>query len=256
MTIEQLIENTKQLRLFGIAETIEQRIIQARDKALSYEELLSILFQDETQHKDRLALSKRINSAKFEELKSFDNFDLRGYKDQTVQAIRYLMTGAFLNDNNHVVIMGPIGTGKTHLAQSLGLMACQKGKKVHFIRANDLLLEFHKSKADETTYQLFKRFSRYQVLIIDDFGLKSLSAEQSNDLYDLIAAMHISSCIIFTTNRKIEDWANIFYDPVMANAAMDRIINKSYRIILDGESYRKNFTPKYDFGGDKSDKKI
>ena len=87
------------------------------------------------------------------------------------------------------------------------------------------------------------------MLIIDDFELKSLSAEQSNDLYDLIAAMHISSCIIFTTNRKIEDWANIFYDPVMANAAMDRIINKSYRIILDGESYRKNFTPKYDFGG-------
>jgi len=256
MTIEQIIDSTKQMRLFGICETIEQRVLQARDKALGFEELLSMLFQDETQYRDKIALSKRIHSAKFEELKSFDNFDLRRYKDKTVQAIRYLMTGAFLNTNNHIVIMGPVGTGKTHLGQSLGLMACQKGKKVHFVRANDLLLEFHRSKADETTYQLFKRFNRYDVFIIDDFGLKSLSAEQSNDLYDLIASMHISSCIIFTTNRKIEDWSSVFYDPVMANAAMDRIINNSYRIILDGESYRKKFTPKYDFGGDKLDKKI
>lgn len=239
-----------------MCETIEQRILQARDSSLCYEEILSMLFQDEIQYRDRVALSKRINSAKFEELKSFDNFDLRQYKDKTVQAIRYLMTGAFLNENKHIVIMGPVGTGKTHLAQSLGLMACQKGKKVCFVRANDLLIEFHRSRADESTYQLFKRYIRNNVLIIDDFGLKSLSAEQSNDLYDLIAAMHVNSCIIFTTNRKIEDWANIFFDPVMANAAMDRIIHQSYRIILDGESYRKNFTPKYNFGGDKADKKI
>jgi DNA replication protein DnaC len=68
--------------------------------------------------------------------------------------------------------------------------------------------------------------------------------------------MHVNSSIIFTTNRKVEDWANIFFDPVMANAAMDRIIHQAYRIILDGESYRKNFTPKYNFEGDKSDKKI
>lgn len=256
MNIEQLIELTRALKLFGMCETIEQRILQARDSSLCYEEILSMLFQDEIQYRDRVALSKRINSAKFEELKSFDNFDLRQYKDKTVQAIRYLMTGAFLNENKHIVIMGPVGTGKTHLAQSLGLMACQKGKKVCFVRANDFLIEFHRSRADESTYQLFKRYIRNNVLIIDDFGLKSLSAEQSNDLYDLIAAMHVNSCIIFTTNRKIEDWANIFFDPVMANAAMDRIIHQSYRIILDGESYRKIFTPKYNFGGDKADKKI
>ena len=73
------------------------------------------------------------------------------------------------------------------------------------------------------------------MLINDDFGLKSLSAEQSNDLYDLIAAMHIKSSLIFTTNRKIESWSDIFYDPVMATAALDRIINKAYRVVLDGD---------------------
>lgn len=251
MNIEQIIEPIKSLRLFGMAETVEQRVLQARDKSLSYEELLSMLLQDETQFKDQAALAKRINTANFEEPKSFDNFDLKQYQDQTRQAIRYLMTGTFIQERNHIVIMGPVGTGKTHLAQSFGLMACQKGKKVHFVRANDLLLEFHKSKADESLHKLFKRYTKHDVFIIDDFGLKALSAEQSNDLYDLIAAMHINSSLIFTTNRKIENWAEIFHDPVMATAALDRIINRAYRIVLDGESYRKKFTPKYDLKDDK-----
>ena len=82
------------------------------------------------------------------------------------------------------------------------------------------------------------------MLILDDFGLKALSAEQSSDLYDLIAAIHIKSSIIITSNRKIECWMDLFHDPVMANAAMDRIINKAFRVILDGETYRKNFIPK------------
>ena len=86
------------------------------------------------------------------------------------------------------------------------------------------------------------------LLILDDFGLKSLSAEQSEDLYDLIANMHIHSSMIFTSNRKIESWIELFHNPVMANAAMDRIINRAIRIVLDGESYRKKFTPKVSKG--------
>ena len=80
---------------------------------------------------------------------------------------------------------------------------------------------------------------------LDDFGLKTLSAEQSSDLYDLIAAVHINTSLIITTNRKIETRAEIFFDPVMANAALDRIVNNSYRVVLEGDSYRKNFTPKF-----------
>lgn len=251
MNIGQLTESVRELRWLGVCETLEQRVLQARESTLSYEELLSLLIQDEAQHRDRVALHKRINAASFEEPKSFDNFDLKQYQDKTRQAIRYLMTGSFLSEKSHIVIMGPVGTGKTHLAQALGLMACQKGKKVHFIRANDLLLEFHKSKADESLLKLLKKFTKYDVLIIDDFGLKSLSPEQSNDLYDLIAAMHVKSSLIFTSNRRIENWSEIFHDPVMATAALDRIINKAYRIILEGDSYRKKFTPKYKLEDDK-----
>ena len=104
-----------------------------------------------------------------------------------------------------------------------------------------MLNEFYRSRADSTYDVLFKRYTKFDVLILDDFGLKSLSAEQSSDLYDLIAAVHIKASLIVTTNRKIEKWADIFFDPVMANAALDRIVNNAYRLVLEGDSYRKNF---------------
>lgn len=244
MDSHQLVELASQLRLSGIKDNLEIRVAQAREGNLSYEELLALMFQDEAQFRKQKDLANKIRNAHFEEVKSIDNFDFKPYQNKTVQAIKHLMTGNFINEKNHVVIMGPVGTGKTHLAQALGLLACQKGKKVKFVRTNELLQQFYRSRADETWDKLFIRYTKFDVLILDDFGLKALSAEQSSDLYDLIAAIHIKSSIIITSNRKIECWMDLFHDPVMANAAMDRIINKAFRVILDGETYRKNFIPK------------
>jgi DNA replication protein DnaC len=251
MDSHQLIDLCATLNLHAIKESLESRLKQARESKLSYEELLAFLFQDEIECRQQKVFEQKVKQAQFEELKSFDNFDLRRYEDKTIQAIRQIMTGAFLSQKQHVIIMGPVGTGKTHLAQAIGLLACQKGKKVKFVRANELLLEFYRSRADDSWDKLFNRYRKNNVLILDDFGLKSLSAEQSSDLYDLIAAMHITSSLVITTNRKIESWFELFHDPVMANAAMDRIINKAYRIVLEGESYRKKFTPKFDKESDK-----
>ena len=246
MDSHQLVELASQLRLSGIKDNLEIRIAQAREGNLSYEELLALMFQDEAQFRKQKDLANKIRNAHFEEVKSIDNFDFKPYQNKTVQAIKHLMTGNFINEKNHVVIMGPVGTGKTHLAQALGLLACQKGKKVKFVRTNELLQQFYRSRADETWDKLFTRYTKFDALILDDFGLKALSAEQSSDLYDLIAAIHTKSSIIITSNRKIECWMDLFHDPVMANAAMDRIINKAFRVILDGETYRKNFIPKID----------
>ncbi len=134
------------------------------------------------------------------------------------------------------------------------MLACQKAKKVKFISTNELLNEFYRARADNTHDKVFKRYTKFDLLILDDFGLKPLSPEQSSDLYDLIASTHINSSLIITTNRKIEKWMELFSDPVMANAALDRIVNKSYRIVLEGESYRKNFTPKFKIGEDTKSK--
>ena len=248
MDDHQLVQLAKSIKLCGLAETLDARLGQARDNHLAYEEFLGCLLQDEQEDRQRKRLARNIKQAQFEEAKSFDNFSMDQYSNDTCQMIRHVMTGKFLKEKNHIVIMGPVGTGKTHLAQAIGLMACQKYKKVKFARANDLLQQFYRSRADETWDKLHRHYAKFDVLILDDFGLKSLPAEQSEDLYDLIANMHIHSSMIFTSNRKIESWIELFHDPVMANAAMDRIINRAIRIVLDGESYRKKFTPKISKG--------
>jgi DNA replication protein DnaC len=249
-TESQLLKMLKELRLTGMSNSLSLRISQAKDGSMSIEELLAMLYQDEIEYRKQAQLKRQITHAKFEEVKTFDSFELDGYSLKVRHAIRDLMIGQFIKEKHHVIIMGPVGTGKTHLAQALGMIGCQKNKKVTFVRTNDLLNEFHRSRADETSDKLFKRYSKLDMLILDDFGLKSLSPEQSVDLYDLIAATHLHASIVITTNRKIENWMDVFYDPVMANAALDRIVNKSYRIILEGESYRKKFTPKFNLESD------
>lgn len=244
----------QQLKLTGIADSLESRVRQAKDASMTYEELLSMLFQDEVDTRAQTSLQRRISQARFEEVKTFESFDLKRYSLKVRHAINDLMTGKFIKEKNHVIIMGPVGTGKTHLSESLGMLACQRNKKTKFIASSELLNEFYSSRADSTYSALLKRYAKLDVLILDDFGLKTLSAEQSSDLYDLIAMMHVNSSLIITTNRKVEKWTDVFFDPVMANAALDRIVNKAYRIVLEGESYRKNFTPKFNMEDDKMTK--
>ena len=179
----QLIDLIKSLKLSGISDTLESRLRQARDASMSYEELLTILFQDELEHSEQQSLKRRIGHAKFEELKTFESFDVKRYSAHIKHAINDLMTGKFIKEKSNIIIMGPVGTGKTHLSQALGMLACQKNKKVKFITTNALLSEFYRARADETHDKVFKRYAKFDVLILDDFGLKPLSAEQSSDLY-------------------------------------------------------------------------
>lgn len=248
----QLNSLVQKLKLLGISDSLESRLRQAKDASMPYEELLSMLFQDEVDSREQSSLQTRITQAKFEQLKTFEGFDLKRYSIKIRHAINDLMTGKFIKEKNHVIIMGPVGTGKTYLSQVLGMLACQRSQRVKFIRNNELLNEFYRARADATYDIVFKRYTKCDVLILDDFGLKPLSAEQSSDLYDLIASTHIKASLIITTNRKIEKWTELFYDPVMANAALDRIVNNAYRIILEGESYRKNFIPKFNMEDDKA----
>ena len=250
----QLDNLVGQLKLSGIADSLASRLRQAKDASMAYEELLAMLLQDEVDSRSQTSLQRRITQAKFEEIKTFEGFDLKCYSLQIRHAINDLMTGQFIKEKNHVIIMGPVGTGKTHLSQALGMLACQKNKKVKFIRSSELLNEFYRSRADNSYDVVFKRYSKLDVLILDDFGLKTLSANESSDLYDLIAAVNINASLIITTNRKIEKWSEIFHDPVMANAALDRVVNSAYRIVLEGESYRKKFIPKFTKEDDKMKK--
>ena len=235
-----LTEQLKKLRLLGVAETFENRLTQARENALSHSEWLSLLLQDELQRRESQTLSKRFNEAKFEEVKTFEGFEFNRYPLKTQQLIRDLMSTHYMGEHQHLLIVGPTGTGKTHLGQAFGHHACRLGKKVRFIRAAVLLREIHASRADQTWDKTLQKFSAFDLLIIDDFGLSPFTFEQAEDLYELIAERHLKSSFILTSNRKVEAWVNLFPDPAMGNAAVDRLANKGHHIILEGESYRRH----------------
>ena len=146
----QLNSLIQQLKLSGISDSLESRLRQAKDAELPYEELLSMLLQDELDSRDHSSLQRRIIQAKFEEVKTFEGLNLKRYTLKIRHAINDLMTGKFIKEKNHIIIMGPVGTGKTHMSQALGMLACQRGQKVKFIRSNELLSEFYRSRADST----------------------------------------------------------------------------------------------------------
>jgi len=244
MTPYPLIECLKRLRLSGVMESYEVRLSQARENALSHNEWLELLLQDEVQRRDNTALIERIKTAKFEQDKTIESFEMNRYPLKVQHLIRDLTVGHYLKENQGVLIVGPTGTGKSHLAQALGHQACRQGKRVRFIRAAQLFRDMHASRADHSWEKALKRFITPDLLIIDDFGLTALTFNQAEDLYEIIAQRHLKSSLIFTSNRKIEAWVELFPDAAMGNAALDRLVSQSHAIVLEGESYRRHKTVK------------
>jgi DNA replication protein DnaC len=243
MNIEHLQAQLKRVRMGGILETLESRLVQARESNLSHTELLGLILQDELQRREVMSLSKRIKQAKFEEKKTLEELRFDRYPVKVQQIIRDLANGSYLESNQHILIVGPTGTGKTHLAQAFGHQACRQGYSVHFIHANLLLRKLHGSRADNSWEKLFRKLLSFDLLIIDDFGLKNLTHTQADDIYELIAELYLKKSIIVTSNRKVEGWVELFPDPVMANAALDRLSNLSHHIVLEGQSYRRERRP-------------
>jgi DNA replication protein DnaC len=240
----------KTLNLSGIAEVLPSRLRQAQEEALPYPDWLNLLLQDELERRTQQRLANRLRSATFEGEHTFENYDLTLYSVEMQHLIKELQKGSYLTEHHHIIIMGQTGTGKSHLAQALGHQACRQEKKVKFIRAKKL---FEACEANRMLYpklvstKRLQLFLQPQLLILDDFGLNSLTSEQAEDFYELIAEKHQKSSFIITSNRSVEAWVELFPDPMMGNAALDRLAHCAYHIILEGESHRKKTHPHLNF---------
>jgi len=243
MIDEALTNSLNRLRLKGLLETLDVRLEQAEKESLTASDFLQLVLQDEVGRREAESLAKRLRTAKFESQYTFDNLLLENYPSHIKRNIRDLQAGNYLSDNKSVIIMGPTGTGKTHLAHALGHVACCKGMSTLFIRSNTLLRTLQSSRADLSWSKAFNKYLKPKLLILDDFALKAMTPEQAEDVYELIAERHGRSSFIITSNRTVDAWVKLFPDPVMANAALDRLANNAYQIILEGESFRKKNRP-------------
>ncbi|MCL0090592.1 ATP-binding protein [Dehalococcoidia bacterium] len=214
--IHQLENKMRLLRLNGMLDTLELRLSQAQKDNLGFIQFLELLLEDETQHRANKKLAGRIHKARFEEEKSLEGFDFTFNPKMPRQHIHDLATCRFIERRESIIFCGPVGVGKTHLAQALGHQACRRGYSVLFTKANRLLSDLGGGRADDTWEKRLRHYldQRYR-----------------------------SSSMIVTANRSPKDWYPLFPNPVIAESALDRLLSCSHIITLTGKSYRALLRP-------------
>jgi hypothetical protein len=175
------VSQLKALKLGKMLDTLEVRLDQARHSQLGYLEFLQLLFQDEIERRKALGLKRRLQRASFEEPKTLEDFDFSCLPGLHPAAVRDLATGLFIEKREHVLLYGPAGVGKTHLAQALGHHACRMGKSVSFLKAAKFFRTLHAARADNSWEAEIRRFLAPDLLILDDFGLKPMTMTQAED---------------------------------------------------------------------------
>ncbi|MGI5837305.1 MAG: IS21-like element helper ATPase IstB [Chloroflexota bacterium] len=241
---QDLTKLLKRLKLGKVASTLPERLSLARSQQLDYAAFLEILLADEVTRRDQRSLELRLQQAGFEEVCRLEDFDWTAQIKLDRRLLQQLFSLAFLDRHHHGLFVGPVGVGKTFLAQALGYAALRAGYSVLFTRADALLKSLLQARADHSFEKEFRRYLSPNLLIVDDFGLRKLNAQQSADLYELIVARHRRSSFVFTSNRAIDEWLALFDDPILGNSALDRLTHASYQIVIEGASYRERLAPK------------
>jgi DNA replication protein DnaC len=238
-----LLRLLKRLKLGTMAPTLADRAALARAQHLDYLAFLTLLLADEIQRRDDQALERHLAQAGFEERVLLEQFDWTAPVQLDRRLIQALFSLRFLRQKEHVIFVGPVGVGKSFLAQALGAAAVRAGSGVLFRRADALLRDLAQARVDRSYEQTFRRYLAPELLIIDDFGLQRLTAQQSQDLYELIIARHRHSSFVFTSNRAVDEWLALFEDPILGNSALDRLANGAHQVVIEGPSYRARLAP-------------
>jgi len=218
-------------------------VAYARKAKLSELEFLELALHDEIARRDERNLAVRLSRAGFEEEQTLEDFDWEAAVSFDRDRVRDLFTLGFVERQEDVIFVGPVGVGKTHLAAALGHAACRAGHEVLFLRADHMLHGLHQARADHTTEKALRRLLAPDVLILDDFGLRRLDARQSSDFYEVILERHRRGSTLVTSNRSIDEWIPLFDDPVLAQSALDRLAHNAYQVAIEGETYRKRQRP-------------
>ena len=239
MQAHPLLPKLKHLRLGGMVNTLERRSQEAIEQSLAPMEFLALLLEDEIERRDQKRFRRMIEASMLDEAKTLAQFDFAASPWLSRTFVNDLASCRFIERAENVLLAGPTGTGKSHLAQALGHEAIRMGKRVHYRSVHKLLAKLHGKRADGSYIKYLSKLLHVELLILDDFGLMPLTQQGAEDLYEIIRQCYENRSIIITSNRAPVEWADIFGNKLMASAALDRLTHHSHFIEMKGESYRQ-----------------
>lgn len=233
----------RRLKLSPVLDTLPERAVLARSRRMPHMDFLELVLADEVARRDRMAGERRAHAARLDPSMTLDTWQehpkVRFDRDLWAE----LVTLRFVDDQQGLLILGPVGVGKSHLATTLGHIACRRRRSVLMQRADHMFKTLKASRLDGTYDAELRKLIRLDVLIIDDLALKTMDPIETHDFYELVVERHRTSSTIITSNRGPDEWIAVMADPLLAQSAIDRLQSTAHELVVDGESFRKRQKP-------------
>jgi len=238
MSYAALLTSLRNLKLSGMAQSLEIRLQEAQSHQLSHAEFLELAVQDEVLLRSDRQIARRIKSAQFRDHKTLDDFDWSFNTSLPRKQVFDLATCRFIREAKDVLWLGPPGLGKSHLVQALGLQAIKHGHTVLYRSVFDLVRDFLHEEVQLSSEKVLAKFLKPDLLIIDDMGMKQLPKRSGEYLFEVIMRRYETRSTMMTSNRPLEDWGKLLGDVPSATAILDRFLHHATILTLTGRSYR------------------